>query len=145
VTYAANFDDNTLLVYGVAGCATPNPWDTNSGLPQTAHWDAAFTPSFTLNTDQTNDLILFTSGVDGSAGALPGDPTGFSNIANRSNGGGAQFASSRAVGKAVTAQQSGVTVAASAAAGSSGGEVILDALTAGGSPSAGNYRFFFFA
>ncbi|WP_395407959.1 hypothetical protein ACHMW6_15470 [Pseudoduganella sp. UC29_106] len=131
VNYTGTFDDATFLAYGVHGCNTAAPWDSNAGLPQKQSYNGAATPSFTLNTSQSDDLILFSNGVLASSSAIPADPSGFTNITSKSNGGGAAAASSRSSCKGVTSVQSGVTVAASAAgSGNNGGECILDVLTA---------------
>lgn len=132
IAWAAGFDDAAFIAFGVKGCNTVSPWDSNVSVPALQSNNGTWTPTFSnISTTQANDLLLFGCGVPRPATNLPGAPTGFTVVDSRSNGGGGLFASLIIFSKAVTATQSAITVAGSTTAdGTNAGEAFLDALTA---------------
>lgn len=129
ITATANaaIDDAAILVFGVSGCNTTNPWDANVSLA--ARQIATSPLSFSgISTTRANDFLIFGWGSNGG-NAIGTVPTGFTVIGNRNNGGGSLFASVGAAYQAVTSVQSNQAYAwGSSLSGVSYG--IFDALTA---------------
>ncbi len=111
VTYAINIiDDNVLVIFGVFGCYTANPWD-DGPLPST-NGTVSTSPSCTgVNTFEQNDLLLaFMGSINDTAGDRTNVPTGFTQVAGAGGGGGGAHAQCSVASKLVSARQSGVTV-----------------------------------
>lgn len=113
-TCSATFDDATIVVFGVHGCNTANPWDANDSLPAQL-WDQT-APSFTgISTNNANDLLLYCVGAVGGNSLTA--PSGFTLIDSASNAGGTRQSSCAAYGEGVTSTQSSVTVTAGGSLG----------------------------
>ncbi len=132
VNFSGAYDDCSIVIIGVAGCANPAaPFDSNVVLPaaQSAP-TATWTPSFTnISTSSTDDLLLFVTGsVSGNTTAA----SGFTEIGRTGNGGGSWASICKVDGRSVTALQSAATFTHGSALtspfGSVTGEAIFDAL-----------------
>ncbi|HET7880547.1 MAG TPA: hypothetical protein VFL55_06645 [Acetobacteraceae bacterium] len=138
VNFSGAYDDAVINVCAVTGCANQSaPFDTNAGLPAalsapTVTW----TPSFSgINTSQAHDTLLFIAGSVSPTGAWT-PPTGFTNIAHPTYGGGSWACMAAVDAQQVSTLQSGITVTSGTALSNSFsgtatcGEAIFDALTA---------------
>ena len=134
-TYAANFDACVFSVISVAGCNSAI-WDANAAVPkvQSSSIGAGWTPSVSaLSTTQAHDLVLAVAGVNTAPATNIGSvPSGFQFITSVANNGGSSGAASFGIGAQVRGTtQSGATVAWAAALNDgTGGEYLVDALTA---------------
>jgi Cadherin-like len=136
VAFAATYDDASCVAFGVNGCNTVAPWDSNVSLPAHASFTSgSSTPAVTgVSTTQSNDFLIAAIGsVSGTNYNTA--PSGWSLIDNAANGGGTFTSELDGIGKGVTSTQSSVTVTGaetmtSAGATTVGGEMIVDALTA---------------
>lgn len=133
VTCNSAFDDAALLVFGVAGCNTANPWDANVSLAARsipAASASTIAPFTGISTTQANDFLIFGWGMANSQ-AIGTPPAGFSAIGAVQNGGGALFASIGAAYMGVTATQTNQTYTwGSSLTVTASGAAIFDALTA---------------
>jgi Cadherin-like len=135
VAFAATYDDASLVAFGVNGCNTTTPWDSNSSLPAKASFTSnGSTPAVSgVSTTLANDFLI--TGIGAIAGPTSTPPTGWTFIDLNSNSGGSHESTAAAHGKGVTSTQSSLTVTSNDAinafgAATAGGEMIVDALTA---------------
>lgn len=132
-SFAATFDDLSVMLVGIKGLATTSPWDTNAGLPATRFTTTTpWTPSFTgISTSGAPGLELFATGNDANnsgAGNVP--PSGFTSLGQSVNLGGSRV-SWLCAGYKVTASNDAAatyTWGASLTIGATG-EAVFDALT----------------
>ena len=119
IAFTGSFDDASSVAYGVAGCYTSSPWDSNGSLPATA---SGFSITG-ISTSQADDsLVSFVGSETG-----PGNPFGFTTLVSTSTFGGS-LASAIITGyQNVSSTQS--SISESAATGSFPA-FIMDALTA---------------
>lgn len=111
VNMSHSIDDMTLIVFGVNGCNTSSPWDTNVSLPayqNNGSNGTASAPTVSgVSTTSTAPLML---GCLGSVNpASPSPPSGWTNIQTKNNGGGSLFCYSRADYDLLSSAQSSVT------------------------------------
>jgi len=138
-TCSATFDGAAMLLFGVSGCNTTNPWDANVSLAARATNFFATVPTFTnISTTQANDFLIFGFGSNGNQ-TIGTVPTGFTSIGARVNGSPpVNFAAVGAASLGVTVAQTSQTYAWGSAFTTAANAVIFDALTAdtGGSTTA---------
>ena len=93
VTATSSFDDASLSIFGVNGCNTSTPWDTNASLPATYSSATSATPSFSgISTSSTSgNFNIFSWGQVSSSNSAGTLPSGFTQISYAHNGGGARF------------------------------------------------------
>lgn len=126
VNYTATYDDAAVMAFGVSGCNTAVPWDSNVSLPNMTH--TAGTPlSFTISTSNPDDLLLMSLGASNNVASYP-EPSGWTKVGEVLNAGGALFAWAHVSSQTLSAVVSGATYSSSGTSVTTGG--ILDALTA---------------
>jgi hypothetical protein len=138
ITFASNFDDASFICFSLKDCYPSSPFDSNVSLPSILSSNSSsWTPSFTISTDQADDLLFYF--VGSGTNDVPAAPSGFAYLDSSSNGGGSGWSKLYCWTKSVSALQSSQTFTASAAfnvANSGGaGESIFDALTAVAPPA----------
>lgn len=127
-TYASNFDDAAMVAFGVNGCNTAQPWDLNASVPAAYASSSTSAPTWTISTNNPDNFLVIGWGAQWG-GTSTAVPTGFTNLANVTNSGGASFCAIGSAYESVSSKQSsqtitwGGTIAGNPAA-------ILDALTA---------------
>jgi len=137
-TFTAASDDAAILVFGVSGCNTTTPWDSDASLAARKVNFGGIAPSFAnISTAQANDFLIFGFGSNTSQG-MGTLPTGFTTIGSTVNGGGSRYASIGACYRGVTATQTAQTFTWGSAFTTAQAAVLFDALTAdtGGSTTA---------
>lgn len=91
VTFSGTYDDASVIVFGIKGASTTSPFDPNASLPATFSSNTNVAPSFTgISTSNAADLLFMVVGSNNS-NTLTSPPTGWTFLANISNGGGVQF------------------------------------------------------
>jgi hypothetical protein len=135
VTYPSAFDDVGVIAFGVNGCYTASPWDSNGSVPAgSTNTTASVTPSFTVSTSNVDDFLIFAASTNSSTSNTTLYPSGFTGIANVSNGGGARYQNVGVCYKGVTAQQSSQTFTWGGSIPNSSAS-LFDALTANAPPA----------
>lgn len=127
VTSNITYDDAAMVVFGVHGCNTANPWDANPSLP--AQNTVASPPSVgPITTTNANDFQIFAVGnlVGTGPGTTP--PAGFTMIGNADNGGGTNYSHVSVAYQGVMTQQSGQIITWGSSPGSA--ITLFDVLTA---------------
>ena len=119
ITFNSSFDDASSVAFGVAGCYTASPWDSNTSLAKSAN---TFTISGFSTSFADDCLVTFVGSASG-----PGNPAGFTVIAATSTVGGIQGSAITTGYETVSSAQSSITL--SAATGTFAA-FIADALTA---------------
>lgn len=93
VTWNVAADDNAFLAFGVHGCYTANPWDSNPSLPGIASRGNSGTLSTNISTSGDDDFVFAIMGnVGNNSAEYDGVPTGFTLIGGTGTSGGALFA-----------------------------------------------------
>jgi hypothetical protein len=105
-TFNATCDDASIIVMGVTGCNTTQPWDNNISLPAVQLSNAG-TPSFTVSTTTNDCFLIFTNGSNFSGSLTL--PTGFTSIGFVSAASGSLWATTAAGYKGVTSAQTNQT------------------------------------
>jgi hypothetical protein len=104
---SSTYDDAAALVFGVSGCNTAAPWDTNSSLPATG--SGVLTPTFSgISTTSANCLLLFGVGSD-RIFSQNNPPSGFTLVVGSYNGGGSRYCYEEIARKGVTSVQTNQT------------------------------------
>ena len=80
IAFTGTFDDASSVAYGVAGCATGAPWDSNGSLPQTA---SGFSITGFSTTSADDCLVTFVGSASGEV-----NPFGFTVIVTTSDSAG---------------------------------------------------------
>ena len=91
-TFNTSCDDSAILVFGVNGCNTAQPWDNNPTVPSILPWTGNNTPSFAnISTSTANTFQIFAMADNAGTGSIGTVPTGFSTLGFHENGGGSLF------------------------------------------------------
>jgi hypothetical protein len=140
VAFAATYDNASLVAFGVNGCKTAAPWDSNVSLPRkSSQPTTGGTQSVSgVSTTEANDFLI--AGLGAVSGPTSTPITGWTFIDLNSNGAGTFFSVVAGNGLGVTSPQSSLTVTGpntvnAFGAVTAGGEMIVDALTADAAPS----------
>jgi hypothetical protein len=108
-TTSANFDNGGIIAFGITGCNTASPWDSNASLPAKHSYSSAVTPSATISTTFANDFLMFAGAFDRPWTGYTPAPSGFSVIGDVNNAGGSLYMYMGVVGEGVTSVQSSQT------------------------------------
>jgi uncharacterized phage protein (TIGR02218 family) len=131
VTWDNAFDDAAVVIFGVKDCGNYlSPWDTNGGLPFSS--TSGGPPSVNFSTTGAPTLVLGISGMVDNIS--PAAPSGWTNIHNQSNNGGAAAQSTCIDGKEFAAAASSQTYLPTH---HDQGVVVVDALLGAVSAAAG--------
>lgn len=132
VTLTGVPDDWTLVAFGVNGCNTASPWDTNVSLPVFAQGTVSSLAA-TISTTRANDMILAFYGDVSNSVDYQNVPTGFTFVDGSHTNAGALDSSAGVGEKVVSAAQSSAGIMWGSTSASSGTPwMIVDALTADG-------------
>ena len=119
IAFTGSFDDASSVAFGVAGCNTNSPWDSNGSLPATA---SGFSITGFSTASPDDCLVTF---VGSASGEL--NPFGFTTIATTSNVAGPWGSSITTGYQDVSSLQSSISLAAGTGTFAA---FIADALTA---------------
>jgi hypothetical protein len=138
VSWASTYDDAAILAFGVNGCYTASPWDSNASLPsKKLHApSAAWTPSFTgISTTNANDFAIFACGNASAWTSLGTVPTGYTALGYVSNSGGTNFAQLGAAYEGLSSTLNNATITWGSTQGNAqSGAALFDVLTSGAPP-----------
>jgi len=131
VNYSTVIDDFAIIAFGVNGCNTANPWDTNTTLPLYKIPVSNAGNNVSISTNYANDF-LFAFG--GSAGTQPFTQivTAWTTLASVATGAGTNYNRAAASYTTVNSVQTNLNVSLFLN-GNSSNAVVVDALTANGS------------
>ena len=105
IAFTGTFDDASSVAYGVAGCATGAPWDSNGSLPATA---STFTITGFSTTSADDCLVTFVGSETG-----PTNPFGFTTIGSTTTSAGTYTTTLITGYEDVSSTQSSITLSAS--------------------------------
>lgn len=128
---SGSIDDACIIAFGVNGANFTSPWDPNSGLPDS---DSGSSSNGSVSVSTTdNDCMLLGFWGSPSGGAVSAG-SGYTQIQQANNVGGARFAYSLAEYKTVSSAQSSTSITTSHASEAWG--MVGDAITSNaGAPS----------
>jgi hypothetical protein len=111
-TFNAASDCAAILIFGVSGCNTAQPWDNNLTLPNRMYTALAIPSVGNISTSNANAFLIFAFGTkSGLTSTIGTVPTGFTQIGFRANGSGSRAATVGAAYRGVTATQTNQTFA----------------------------------
>lgn len=116
----------TIIAFGISGADTSNPFDPNTAVPASNSGSFPTSPSVSISTTGTNDMIIGIVGAFNIASLTPG--SGFTSIQTTSG----QVPSSLAEYQIVSSAESGFAVDASGPTFSDPWTIIADAVVAPG-------------
>jgi hypothetical protein len=119
-------DDGTIDVFAVHGADTTTPFDPNGSLPA-SNTGTASDPSVASVSTSAGNSFLFSVYATPHPGAADAPNTGFTKIANFTNGGGTDYSTQQSQSKEFLTAQSGLTVTYNGLTQSDWG-MIVDAL-----------------
>lgn len=129
ISYSGNFDDCSVVAFGLTGANYPSFLDANFGsIKKLSATTTTFTPTHTVTTTNSNDLIIVAYGAANSSN--PTLPGGFTTLATANNGGGALFSYLIVGYQAVSSPLSSAGFTSGTYSIGGAGETILDAITA---------------
>ncbi len=137
VQLSGNTDNWTIIAFGVNGCYTPSPWDSNISLPAVNASLGSGGASVTAATSMANDLMIAVVGGVPLFGSYDdaGTPTNYGNVDFSHSTGGSLTSEEVAASDGVTTVQSGTVTWT--VRGTTGTPIlIVDALTADQFPAA---------
>lgn len=143
VTTSGTMDDMALVIAAFSGCSA-QIFDSDASLPAGPVTTGTSTIPITINTTQTDDMVLGILGTNASnVGAVSVDGGAlFTQLAKVSNTGGTHFAGLVVQWNTYTSPQSGLSFSFGGTAGTASMLVVADALTANGiSGAGGNFMF----
>lgn len=110
--FSGSTDDAAVVAFGVNGCNTASPWDTNASIPAEGN-NGTSANNITLSgisTDVANDLIIAFGGAIANLAAPATPPSGFAFVDGKGTNAGAGDAGAAVYVNPVTAKQSGISV-----------------------------------
>lgn len=97
ITLSGNIDDASYTAFGVSGAANPaSPWDTNVSVPASNKNTSGTASTVTVSGVTTNSSIPMMIGMYGSSTNATSTITGFTQISQITNPGGALFSTTAA-------------------------------------------------